>query len=231
MDTFHLKQNQTLKLKAHFKKNRIIREHEAEMANTLGMKFLIIMPGSLQPGGTGALVRVEEFYLQATETTQKQWYRLMGKNPSRFQGCDHCPVEQVSLRDVQDFIRNLNSREANGRYRLPTQEEWEYACLAGRNTAYSFGNRSRHLGDYAWYKKNSRKKTHPVAGKKPNRLGLFDMHGNVSEWCEDLYSGTTPVCRGGDYSDKAKLLSAYLREIPPNASGSATIGFRLVWEP
>ena len=115
----------------------------------------------------------------------------MGANPSKFAKCgDDCPVEQVSWEDVQRFIEKLNLIEKTQSYRLPTEAEWEYACRAGTTTEYSFGDGASKLGEYAWYKDNSKDSTHQVATKKPNLWGLFDMHGNACEWVEDDHHGS-----------------------------------------
>ena len=123
----------------------------------------------------------QAFYLGKYEVTQAQWKDVMGKNPSGFKG-DNRPVEEVSWEDVQEFIRRLNAREQGVTYRLPTEAEWEYAARAGSTTAYSFGDDTLQLGEYAWYWENADGTTHPVGQLKPNAWGLYDMHGNVWEW-------------------------------------------------
>ncbi|MCP4353197.1 MAG: SUMF1/EgtB/PvdO family nonheme iron enzyme [Desulfobacterales bacterium] len=225
--------SQTLKLKAHFKKNRIINEYDKQYTNSSGMKFVFIPPGTVKMGNSQKQkIRIRGFYMQTTETTQAQWAMIMGENPSSFSKCGKdCPVEKVSKADALLFIRRLNQHEGTGSYRLPTQAEWEYACRAGKNTKYCFGNNAGKIGKYAWYKKNSGKKTHVAGSKKPNEWGLFDMHGNVSEWCEDLFGGTDPVSRGGDYLDSPEYLSCFLQEVVPVGSSRSTIGFRLVKVP
>ncbi|MBE9517687.1 MAG: SUMF1/EgtB/PvdO family nonheme iron enzyme [Bacteroidetes bacterium] len=129
------------------------------------------------------------FYLGIHPVTQKEWKQIMGKNPSGFKG-DNLPVEKVSWEDVQKFINKLNEKESTGRYRLPSEAEWEYAARAGTTTRYSFGDDESELEDHAWYLENSENKTHPVSQKKPNPWGIYDMHGNVCEWVQDEWHNT-----------------------------------------
>ncbi len=125
------------------------------------------------------------FWMGRYEVTQGQWQAVMGSNPSGFTGDGRLPVEQVSWEDCQAFLRKLNGRVSGGRFRLPSEAEWEYACRAGTWRRFSFGDDDSRLGEYAWYWENSGRTTHPVGGKEPNAWGLYDMHGNVLEWCED----------------------------------------------
>jgi formylglycine-generating enzyme required for sulfatase activity len=163
-----------------------------------GMEFVYIPPGEFMRGSpSGERGRSDDevrhnvtltkgFFIQTTPVTQRQWKTVMGNNPSKFKvNSEECPVESVSWNDVQDFILKLNEQEGTDSFRLPTEAEWEYACRAGSDTAYCYGDDPVSLEEYAWYEKNSGRRTHPVAQKKPNVWGLYDMHGNVYEWCQD----------------------------------------------
>ena len=134
------------------------------------------------------------FYLQTTPVTQGQWQLFMGNTPSDFKdGGEDCPVEQVSWEDTQQFIKKLNEIEKTKDYRLPSEAEWEYACRAGSDAEFSFGDDVKRLDKFAWYSENSDGKTHPVGKKEPNTWGLYDMYGNVWEWVEDDWHDN---CRG-----------------------------------
>ena len=178
----------------------------------------------------------QPFYLGKYEVTQAQWEAVMGSNPSGFKGAT-LPVEQVSWEDCQEFIEKLNSKGI-GTFRLPTEAEWEYACRAGTT-----GDHAGNLDEMAWYCENSGSKTHPVGTKKANPWGLYDMHGNVWEWCQDWY-GTYPtgavrdptgaaggsyrVSRGGGWGSIAGgCRSASRGGGSPSGRGNL-LGFRLV---
>ncbi len=163
------------------------------------------------------------FYMGKYLVTQEQWEAVMGSNPSNFKGPKN-PVETVSWDDCQEFFKKLNTQSAagGGKFQLPSEAQWEYACRAGSKTKYYFGDDETRLGDYAWYVKNSDDKTHPVGKKKPNAWGLYDMHGNVWEWCQDRFdvgyyakspmddptgaaTGSYRVNRGGCWSAPARF--------------------------
>jgi formylglycine-generating enzyme required for sulfatase activity len=163
-----------------------------------GMEFVYIRGGCFEMGDTfgGGYqnekpvheVCVDDFYLGKYEVTQAQWEKVMGNNPSRFKGRDN-PVEQASWNDVQQFIERLNN-QSERKYRLPTEAEWEYGARSGgKKEKYSGTSQEGVLGQYAWYGNNSGNQTHPVGEKRPNGLGLYDMAGNVWEWCADWYDG------------------------------------------
>jgi formylglycine-generating enzyme required for sulfatase activity len=197
------------------------------------------------------------FRMSRTVVTQGQWTAVMGTEPWRqqiFQE-DQCgrdfPAVHVSWHDAVLFCETLMVLEREtGRFnstqscRLPTEAEWEYACRAGTTTAYSFGGSPKHLGDHAWYKKNSGNRLHEVAQKQPNSLGLFDMHGNVWEWCADWYAdhlmggldpvgpvtGFRRVRRGGGWRGAAFECRSGCRYDGGPWPRSSFIGFRVVVE-
>lgn len=134
-------------------------------------------------------VTLSSYYIGETEVTQELWQEVMGSNPSEYKG-SRLPVEMVSWEDCQDFIRRLNQRTGKN-FRLPTEAEWEYAARGGsKSYGYKYAGGSR-VDDVAWYRINSSSKTHLVAQKRANELGLYDMSGNVREWCQD-WKGTYP---------------------------------------
>jgi formylglycine-generating enzyme required for sulfatase activity len=228
------------------------------LTNGIGMKFVLIPAGTFMMGSPGAEVGREDdevqhkvtitraFYLQTTPVTQGQWGRLMGDNPSRFKdGGDECPVEKICWDEAQRFIEKLKEIEGTDKYRFPTEAEWEYACRAGSTERFCFGDDEGKLGEYAWYGGNSEKKTHPVGQKKANAWGLYDMHGNVWEWCQDCYGDypvdpvTNPtgssscefrVSRGGSWFDSASNLRSAHRGWGWPDNRVNNLGFRLAWD-
>ena len=182
------------------------------------------------------------FFLGKYPVTQEQWEAVMGGNPSHFKGPQN-PVERVSWDDCQEFLEKSNSLPSKGgEFQLPTEAQWEYACRAGSKTRCCFGDNESGLGEYAWYDKNSGKKTHPVGEKKPNAWGLYDMHGNVWEWCADWFdgydakaaddpagprTGSNRVGRGGSWDAPAgRCVSAYRYDRRPGNRYSY-LGLRL----
>ena len=184
------------------------------------------------------------FYLQTTPVNQYQWQCVMGYNFSHYRSKDRLPVEMVSWNDAQKFIGSLNEIEKTNKYRLPTEAEWEYACKAGREDQWYCGNEHDKLPKFAWFAKNSRGRTHVVGQKKANRFGLYDMHGNVWEWCQDWYDkdyytkrigqgpegpprGKKKVCRGGAWYCNHNLVRSANRGKADPANKENHIGFRL----
>ena len=132
-------------------------------------------------------VTLSSYYIGKTEVTQALWQAVMGSNPSHFKGAD-LPVEFVTWNECQEFIQKLN-RLTGSNFRLPTEAEWEFACRGGNNSRGHKYSGSNDIDNVAWYWDNSGRKTHPVATKAPNELGIYDMSGNVWEWCADWYGG------------------------------------------
>jgi formylglycine-generating enzyme required for sulfatase activity len=227
------------------------------------MKFIYIAPGSFFMGSPSTepgrdpderrhkVTLTSGYWLQATEVTQGQWQALMGNNPSRFNDAGkNFPVESVSYADVQKFIRRLNVASTPQQYRLPTEAEWEYGARGGSSKAFANGDISNlgcgkdgKLRKTAWYCGTAGEQPHPVGKKKPNAWGLYDMHGNVWEWCRDWYGaypfgeaidakgpldGKYRISRGGSWYDGAGLCrSAYRGRFSPGRR-SGDLGFRLV---
>ena len=186
-------------------------------------------------------VTLSGYYIGKYEVTQAQWKAVMGNNPSSFKG-DNLPVERVSWNEVQEFIKKLNQMTGKS-YRLPTEAEWEYAARGGNNSrGYKYSG-SNNIGSVAWYNENSGSTTHPVGSKSPNELGIYDMSGNVFEWCQDWYgdyssssqrnpkgpaSGLGRVYRGGGWSSFAGDCRVSGRNGSSPDNGSSGLGFRLV---
>ncbi|MBE2207851.1 MAG: SUMF1/EgtB/PvdO family nonheme iron enzyme [Saprospiraceae bacterium] len=199
-------------------------------------------------------VTVKDFYIGKYPVTQSQWRTVMGSDPPELnnKGCDQCPVERVSWDDIQEFLKKLN--EMTGKqYRLPTEAEWEYAARGGKQSKGYLYSGSNNLDEVAWYDKNykagntfgEQKTTRPVGGKKPNELGLYDMSGNVWEWCEDdwhsNYNGapvdgsawvdssraSNRVYRGGGWNNTAGYCRAADRRHYTPTLRSNNLGFRL----
>jgi formylglycine-generating enzyme required for sulfatase activity len=229
------------------------------MVRIEGGSFMMGSPESEADRGGGETqhqVTLSSFYIGKYEVTQKEWVEVMGSNPSHFKG-DNLPVEMVSWYEVIEYCNKRSvkegltpaytvsgtdvtwNRSANG-YRLPTEAEWEYACRAGTTTPYSSG---RSVDAAGWYSSNSGSTTHPVGTKQANGWDLYDMHGNVYEWCWDWYgtypsgaqtdpmgasSGAGRVIRGGSWSHYGEVLRSALRYYNPPSGRYYTLGFRLL---
>ena len=243
---------------------------DKKIRNSLGMEFVFISPDTFMMGSAIGPSEVENrysgtirayewehpqhrvtltsgYYMQATEVTQKQWKAVMGTRPwsekhSVKEG-DNYPAVYISWNDCQEFIKIINQMEGGYKYRLPTEAEWEYACRAGSTSPFSFGGEKSRLGEYAWYKSNSGYRAHRVAQKKSNAWGLFDMHGNVSEWCQDWYGdypsssvtdpkgplgGSSRVYRSGEWDTHPGNVRSANRDAADSGYRTGNLGFRLL---
>ena len=251
--TVTITKDKTQAVELKLEKSKAISATGKTYTNSIGMEFVLIPSGTFKMGSSNgesdekpihSVTISEAFYMGKYEVTQKEWKAVMGDNPSSFKG-DKLPVEQVSWNDIQEFIKKLNQKEGGTKYRLPTEAEWEYAARAGSNSKWSFGDNESQLGDYAWYGSNSNSQTHPVGQKKPNKYGLYDVHGNVWEWVQDWYdsnyyssspktdskgpsSGSYRVLRGGGWNYNAVDARSADRGNSYPGSRYSDIGFRLV---
>jgi len=225
---------------------------EESLTNSLGMKLNRLPAGKFQMGSppSEAKRRTDEnqreviiehaFFMATTEVTQKQWTQLMETKPwskGIYVGKrDDCAATFVSWEDANEFCRKLSFKE-DRTYRLPTEAEWEFACRAGTETAFSFGGTDTSMKDFGWYGANTfdigNRYAHPVAQKKPNAFGLFDMHGNNWEWCADKYrevTGEKRVIRGGSWHGLASLCRSASRFKRNPDIRLNDLGFRVVLE-
>ena len=237
-----------------------------EITNSIGMKLVLIPRGTFMMGSPIEEEKREEdeqqhevtitndYYLGVTEVTQGQYEKVMGTNPSRSQKTgirnrdfSMYPVNRASWEDAVEFCKKLSElpgeKKAGRVYRLPSEAEWEYACRAGSKTAHSFEASSRSLDDYAWILGNSSYGINPVGEKQPNAWGLFDMHGNVWEWCSDWLGdypkvkvsdpggpteGSYRILRGGSWDVTAAYCrSASRHGLPPDYFYGLDLGFRV----
>ncbi|MEW5756871.1 MAG: SUMF1/EgtB/PvdO family nonheme iron enzyme [Pseudomonadota bacterium] len=192
-------------------------------------------------------VTLADYYIAQTEVTQAQWLRAAGYNPSKYRG-PHLPVEQVSWNDIQEWLERLNAKTGQ-RFRLPTEAEWEYAARSGgKQQKWSGTNNLEEVGDYVWYKWNSNNRTHPVATKRPNGLGLYDMSGSLWEWVADRFNYYTAepqvnpagpqesmlrdyrTYRGGAWDYIPELVRATQRSGKEPSYQRSWIGFRIAMD-
>jgi formylglycine-generating enzyme required for sulfatase activity len=230
--------------------------------NSIGQNFTLIPSGTFLMGSPNtensrynnedqySVTLTNSFFIQQTVVTQSQWKKVMMSEPWKirlsFPEGDDYPAFGVSWFDALEFCEKLSLME-NNTYRLPTEAEWEYACRGGTNTAFSFGDDQRSVCRYAWQYTNTRRENHPhkVAQKRPNNFGLYDMHGNVWEWCSDWYDiypstsrtdprganyGSYRVCRGGSWSSNPRDIRCAARGLGEPPIRDVASGFRLVGE-
>lgn len=225
-----------------------------DLGKDVKMEFVLIPAGSFTMGSDKSrdnekpahkVTITNPFYLGKYEVTQPQYEVIMGMNPSGFKNPKN-PVEKVTWYMAVEFCEKL-SKKTGKTCRLPTEAEWEYACRAGSDTKYCFGEFSKPLKEYAWFKKNAAGKTHEVGQKKPNDWGLYDMYGNAWEWCQDWYdqtfyanspekdpkgpeTGKWRVLRGGSwYEPDSALKSSTRARIKPKVTDT-NYGFRVCVE-
>ena len=219
--------------------------------NGVSFKMIAVKGGTFQMGSDDGydwekpihqVTLTKDYYIGETEVTQELWTAVMGSNPSCFTGNMQRPVERVSWNDCQTFISKLN--ELTGEtFRLPTEAQWEYAARGGNQAQGRLYSGSNTIDDVAWYTSNSSSTTHPVKTKAPNELGIYDMSGNVWEWCSDWYgsyssaaqtdptgptTGSYRVGRGGGWGSIASICRvAYRLSITPTST-NYYLGLRLV---
>jgi hypothetical protein len=196
------------------------RHRNGEVYNYEGIELVFVE-------GTGGALGTPSFYIGKYEVTQALWQKVMGNNPSNFKG-SNLPVENVSWDDIQEFLRKLNAM-TNGNFRLPTEMEWEYAANGGikkENLNYAGSNT---IGDVAWFFDNSGNTTHPVGTKQPNSIGIYDMSGNVWEWCQDCYNSSCSyrVFRGGSWYYNAGFCRVAGRAYNSPGYRDYALGFRI----
>jgi len=232
---------------------------EKSLALDLGggvmMEFVLIPAGSFLMGSADGLederpahtVTISRsFYLGRCEVTQQQWEAVMGSNPAAFPGPQN-PVESVGWSDCRAFLRKLNEKFAasGAKFDLPSEAQWEYACRAGGQGKFSFGDEENQLEDHAWFRGNAASHTHPAGAKKPNAWGLYDMHGNVCEWCSDWYANDyyrqSPAAdpagasssyhhtiRGGCFDDTASNCRVSYRNMNDPSDRNHNVGLRVM---
>jgi formylglycine-generating enzyme required for sulfatase activity len=209
--------------------------------------MVLIKAGSFMRGRYRVTL-THDFWLNKYEVTQGEYAALIGKNSSNFEGDTNRPVEKVKFPEAEAYCAALTRRESeNGRlqpgqiYRLPTEAEWEYACRAGTTNLYSFGDVAP-ADEFAWTLENSEGTTHPIGQKKPNPWGLYDMHGNVWEWCSDWFApfptndvvdpvgpaaSKFKVFKGGSWNHNTEFARASSRFMMETNGGTTFVGFRV----
>ena len=228
-------------------------QNEVLCVGNVSYRMIYVSGGTFTMGATSEMtepwddekpthqVTLSSYYIGETEVTQALWKAVMGSNPSHFKG-DNLPVEKVSWNDCQTFISKLNALTGK-RFRLPTEAEWEFAARGGNQSRHTQYSGSSRIDDVAWYDGNSGSKTHPVKTKQPNELGIYDMTGNVYEWCQDWFgnyssyaqtnptgagSGSRRVNRGGCWDGPPRYCRSSHRGNRTPGNSGYNLGLRLV---
>jgi formylglycine-generating enzyme required for sulfatase activity len=247
----------------------LLAQSPKTITNSIGVKLVLIPKGTFMMGSPESeegrdkddetqheVTISKDYYLGVYEVTQAQYEKVMGKNPSHFQGAivgnenADLPVENVSWDEAVKFCKKLSAlpeeKKAGRVYRLPTEAEWEYACRAGSKTAYSFDDEEGLLPEYGWFNRNSSDRTHTVGLLEPNAWGLYDMHGNVWEWCSDRHEeypkgavsdptgpkeGSNRVHRGGSWDSQAAFCRSAIRSERTPVDRLINLGFRFALSP
>lgn len=197
-------------------------------ANGVDFEMVYVEGGQYTIGEASS--NVNDFLIGKTEVTQELWKAVMGKNPSTSRGKNN-PVDMVSWNDCQAFIQKLNQLTGQT-FRLPTEAEWEYAARGGNKSGGFKFSGANVIGKVGWYSGNSNSQTHPVASKMPNELGIYDMSGNVWEWCSNLYDDETGqyAIRGGCFTDATQICTITNRGKSDPATASDICGLRLAMD-
>jgi formylglycine-generating enzyme required for sulfatase activity len=237
----------------HVTGTRVAKQDEVQtQAHSVRPDMVFVQGGTFSMGGQDGntnnenpshSISVKSFYISKYEVTQAQWQAVMGNNPSAI-NCDNCPVETISWNDAQEYCQKLSSLTGKA-YRLPTEAEWEYAACGGSKSRRFTFSGSSNIESTGWYNENSGGRIHPVGQKSPNELGLYDMTGNIGEWCSDWYdrsyyasspanapegpsTGTYRVIRGGSWDDKPGYCKITNRDFNEPNDRLGNIGFRPV---
>lgn len=233
---------------AHLKPSKTI-----ELGDGVKLELILIRPGSFVMGSAENVGEEDEmpphqvtisepFYLGKYEVTQAQWEKMIDRNPSKFKGSQN-PVDSVSWNDCQQFLTQLSTRTGR-KFALPTEAQWEYACRAGSKNRWFFGEDPTQAKQYAWIDETAQGKTHPVGEKQPNPWGLYDMYGNLQEWCNDRYqnpyptgkvtdpqgaaTGESRLLRGGAWGDAAGSTRSAYRNCMGSTIANDGVGLRCV---
>lgn len=204
---------------------------KAFTVNGVDFEMVYVEGGQYTIGeASSAETNVNDFLIGKTEVTQELWKAVMGKNPSTSRGKNN-PVDMVSWNDCQAFIQKLNQLTGQT-FRLPTEAEWEYAARGGNKSGGFKFSGANVIGKVGWYSGNSNSQTHPVASKMPNELGIYDMSGNVWEWCSNLYDDETGqyAIRGGCFTDATQICTITNRGKSDPATASDICGLRLAMD-